>query len=168
MHELINNQRKIAVETKIFEDYLKNLFGAVEETRKKWATIAFISDRKMRRLNNQFRGRNSTTDVLSFPFETDDFLSEPSAVADGFSSPSDSSDKNLQPSATADGSDFLGDIIISLEQAKRQADENDSDLETEIKQLILHGILHLCGYDHETDKGEMNERELELRNNLNI
>ena len=56
--------------------------------------------------------------------------------------------------------------MISLEQAQKQASENDLKLETEIKQLILHGMLHLCGYDHETDDGEMNARELELRENL--
>ena len=141
MHEIINNQRKIAVEPKKFEDFLKNLFEKVEEAQRKSASIAFISDRKMRELNYEFRGKNKTTDVLSFPFEADEF----------------DADK-----------DFLGDIVISLEQAARQAKENDLDLETEIKQLILHGILHLCGYDHETDNGEMNRRELELREVLQI
>jgi probable rRNA maturation factor len=63
---------------------------------------------------------------------------------------------------------YLGDIVISLEQAERQAEENKLGFEAEIKQLILHGILHLCGYDHETDAGEMNERELELRAKLDI
>ena len=103
----------------------------------------FSSDRKMRELNKQFRGKNYATDVLSFPFEE----------------PSDS---------TANQSDFLGDIAISVETATRQAIENNLSFETEIKQLILHGILHLSGYDHETDHGEMNARELELREILKI
>ena len=60
----------------------------------------------------------------------------------------------------------MSDIVISVEQAKKQAKENKLTLESEIKQLILHGLLHLCGYDHETDKGEMNKRELELRRKL--
>jgi probable rRNA maturation factor len=63
---------------------------------------------------------------------------------------------------------FLGDIVISVEQAERQAEENGLSLEGEIKQLILHGVLHLCGYDHETDTGEMNKRELQLRRKLKI
>lgn len=152
MTEIINNQRKIKLDWQIFQTFAENAIKQIEETEQKSATIAFVSDRKMRELNNEFRGKNSTTDVLSFPFEADEFdvLSEPSAVADGFSS------------------NFLGDIIISLEQAQRQAAENDLNLETEIKQLILHGILHLCGFDHETDNGEMNRRELELRDRLNI
>jgi probable rRNA maturation factor len=62
----------------------------------------------------------------------------------------------------------LGDIFISLEQAERQAIENNLDFETEIKQLVLHGILHLCGFDHETDAGEMNKLELELREKLGM
>ncbi|CAL1549078.1 unnamed protein product, partial [Lymnaea stagnalis] len=113
----------------------------IVEAQNKSAAIAFVSDRKMRELNKEFRGKNSTTDVLSFPFESDEFDLE---------------------------QDFLGDIIISLEQAQKQAVENGLDLETEIKQLILHGILHLCGFDHETDNGEMNKRELELRETLQI
>ncbi|MGI8494299.1 MAG: rRNA maturation RNase YbeY, partial [Pyrinomonadaceae bacterium] len=64
--------------------------------------------------------------------------------------------------------DNLGDIIISLEQAERQSKENNLDFETEIKQLILHGVLHLCGYDHETDAGEMNKLELRFREKLRI
>ena len=58
--------------------------------------------------------------------------------------------------------------MISVEQAQQQAVENGLTLEGEIKQLILHGLLHLCGYDHENDNGEMSERELELREQLGI
>lgn len=148
MIEVINNQRKFKLDWQIFQTFAEKAIETIEETENKSTTIAFVSDRKMQALNKQFRGKHSTTDVLSFPFEADEFdvLSEPEAVATG----------------------FLGDIIISIEQAKRQAKENNLDLETEIKQLILHGILHLCGYDHETDAGEMNRRELELREILHI
>jgi probable rRNA maturation factor len=148
MSEIINRQRKIKLERQIFQVFAENVVSQIPETANKSVTIAFVSDRKMRELNKTFRGKNSTTDVLSFPFEADEFeiLSEPSASAGG----------------------FLGDIIISAEQAARQASENDLDLETEIKQLILHGVLHLCGYDHETDNGEMNAKEIELRDKLEI
>jgi len=152
MTEIINNQRKIKLDRQIFQTFAESAIKQIHEAENKTATIAFVSDRKMRELNNEFRSKNSTTDVLSFPFKADEFedLSATSAVADGFSS------------------SFLGDIIISLEQAQRQANENDLNLETEIKQLILHGILHLCGYDHETDNGEMNRREMQLRKKLKI
>jgi len=62
----------------------------------------------------------------------------------------------------------LGDIAISVETAARQARENGLTLNGEISQLILHGILHLSGYDHETDNGEMNKLELKLRKRLGI
>src|SRR5205814_4869038 len=57
---------------------------------------------------------------------------------------------------------FLGDIVISAEQAQRQAKSNRLSLEREIKQLILHGLLHLCGYDHERDKGEIDRKSTRL------
>lgn len=141
MTEIINNQRKFKLDWQIFQTFAEKAIEDIEETENKSTTIAFISDRKMRELNKQFRGKNSTTDVLSFPFEADEFEIE---------------------------ADNLGDIVISIEQAKKQAVENNLDIELEIKQLILHGILHLCGYDHETDNGEMNRRELELRKRLKI
>jgi probable rRNA maturation factor len=62
----------------------------------------------------------------------------------------------------------LGDIAISVETAARQAKENGLTLTGEIAQLILHGLLHLSGYDHETDNGEMNREELRLRKKLGL
>ena len=141
MSEIINRQRKFKFEWHVFQNFAETAVGEIPEAKKKRVSIAFVSDRNMRELNKNFRAKNSTTDVLSFPFEADEF---------------DSS------------ADYLGDIAISIEQAERQAKENNLDLETEIKQLILHGILHLCGYDHETDNGEMNAKELELRDKLRI
>ncbi len=141
MSEVINIQRKIKIETEDFQDFAERAIEIVPETKGNSATIAFISDWKMRELNKTFRGKNSTTDVLSFPFAAAEFEA---------------------------GENNLGDIVISVEQAERQAKENDLDFATEIKQLILHGVLHLCGYDHETDNGKMNETELKLREKLNI
>lgn len=141
MFEIINRQRKISFDWRIFLPFAETAALQIPEIRNKSATIAFVSDKKMRELNNEFRGKDSTTDVLSFPFEADLFETD---------------------------EDNLGDILISAEQARRQAAENNLDFEIEIKQLILHGILHLCGYDHETDAGEMNALELELRDKLGI
>jgi probable rRNA maturation factor len=141
MLEIVNNQRKVKIDLKSFEEFAENTVRKTLETGGKSVTIAFVSDRKMRFLNKTFRGKDATTDVLSFPFEAEAF---------------ERSENNL------------GDIFISLEQAGKQASENNLDFETEIKQLILHGILHLCGFDHETDNGEMNRRELRLRKTLRI
>ena len=70
----------------------------------------------------------------------------------------------------ADDSDKLnlGDIAISVDTAARQAKENGLTFDEEVAQLILHGLLHLSGYDHETDNGEMNRLELRLRRRLGI
>ena len=62
----------------------------------------------------------------------------------------------------------LGDIAISVDTAGAQAKENGLKFDEEVAQLILHGLLHLCGYDHETDNGEMNKLELRLRKRLKI
>lgn len=150
MLQIVDAQRKYRLDPKEFESFGELLAGSIDESTGKRADVAFISDRRMIELNHVFRGKKRTTDVLSFQQELEEF--------------------EVQPPATVDGSDktFLGDIVISVEQAARQAAENGLTLEAEIKQLILHGLLHLCGYDHETDDGEMNARELELREVLGI
>ncbi|MEP6789711.1 MAG: rRNA maturation RNase YbeY [Acidobacteriota bacterium] len=136
-----NLQRKIAIEKSVFEEFATRIKPVTDVGADATFSIAFVPDARIKQLNEFFRGKNTTTDVLSFPREPDEF--DP--------------DK-----------DNLGDIVISAEQAQKQAAENGLTLEGEIKQLILHGLLHLCGYDHETDDGEMNARELELRELLKI
>jgi len=141
MIEVVNRQRKVPVDLERWQLFTGRALQATpaEVTN---VTIAFVSDRHMRELNRHWRGKTGTTDVLSFP-----------AGEDEFSNP--------------DGSN-LGDVVISLEQAARQAKEHDLTVDEEIAQLILHGLLHLCGYDHETDQGEMNRLELKLRKKLRI
>ena len=138
---IVNAQRKISIRAGSFDPFADLITSVVDEARNREFSVAFISDRRMKELNKLFRGKDSTTDVLSFPHEPDEF--DP--------------DKNN-----------LGDIVISVEQAQKQAQENGLTLHGEIMQLILHGVLHLCGYDHDTDNGEMNARELELREELGI
>ena len=101
-------------------------------------SIAVVDDEAMAALNRKFRKKNRTTDVLTFP--ADDSYNEPSATG--------------RP---------LGDIVISVDQARRQAAEEKHSLATEVRYLIVHGLLHALGYDHETDAGEMNALELEVR-----
>lgn len=133
---IVDLQRKICIEKDVIELFVARLCTETEEIAGKHFSVAFVSDRRMKALNKVFRGVNKTTDVLSFPYDRDDFDPD-----------------------TAN----LGDIVISAEQAAKQADDNGLSLDIELKQLILHGALHLCGYDHASDDGEMNLRELELR-----
>ena len=139
MIEVVNRQRKIAVDIERWQAFSERALKSIRKSVSD-ATIAFVSDRQMKDLNKRFRNINRSTDVLSFPAEE----------------------------AGAAASTNLGDIAVSLERATTQAEENGLTLEIEIAQLILHGLLHLCGYDHETDQGEMNRLELQLRRKLGI
>jgi probable rRNA maturation factor len=141
MISIVNKQRRTKIDNERWRIFTAKALRVIKEAKGKGVTVAFVSDRKMRVLNRAFRGVGKTTDVLSFPVEQEEF-----EMFDN----------------------TLGDVVISIEQAERQAIENGLDLETEISQLILHGLLHLCGYDHETDNGEMYAYEFKLRRNLKI
>jgi probable rRNA maturation factor len=141
MIEVVNRQRKVPLDCEGWRTFTARALKVVPANGA-GVTIAFVSDRAMRELNVRWRGKRGTTDVLSFPSAQDEF-----EKSEGTS---------------------LGDVVISVEQATRQAAEHDLSFETEVAQLILHGLLHLCGYDHETDNGEMNRLELRLRRQLGI
>jgi len=108
-------------------------------------------------LNRQYRGVDKTTDVLSFPqISAEELKSIRKARRFGAS--------KLQ---TPDVRLILGDIVINLPKAKRQATEHNLTLYEELKRLIIHGLLHLIGYDHEKDryqKNKMESKEKELFN----
>jgi|SRR5262245_7073162 len=105
-------------------------------------TVAFIRDRAMRRLNLDYRGIDRPTDVLSFAYHEDG------------------------EEAACDETRHIGDVVISVETAYAQARELGLSFEREIERLVIHGALHLAGYDHETDNGEMNRLERKLRKEL--
>ena len=134
MIEVVNRQRRVKIDTGAWAKFAAKALDAIGNNGSS-ATIAFVSDKSIRKLNQQFRGIDKATDVLSFP---------------------------------ADEANNLGDVAVSVETAATQAKENDITFDNEIAQLILHGLLHLSGYDHETDKGEMNRFELKLRRRLRI
>ncbi len=100
--------------------------------------VLLAGDRTLRRLNREYRGKDKATDVLSFPV-AEEFVGQ-----------------------------HGGDLAISVETAKRQAEEHGHLLRDEVKLLLLHGLLHLSGMDHETDRGEMAKRETELRGKLRL
>jgi len=100
--------------------------------------VLLAEDRTLRRLNREFRGKDKATDVLSFPAAVE--------VAD----------------------EFAGDLAISLDTARRQAKAHGHMLRDEVRVLLLHGLLHLQGMDHEVDNGEMAAREAALRTRLRL
>lgn len=101
--------------------------------------VLLTTDRAIRRLNRDFRGKNKATDVLSFPAEA------------GF----------------VDAA-IAGDLAISVDTARRQARQQGHALSVELKVLMLHGLLHLAGYDHEADSGQMARKERRLRATLKL
>ena len=100
--------------------------------------VVITGDTRIRELNRRFRDLDRATDVLSFP--------------DGDELPS--------------GSRLLGEVAISLDTARRQAQELGHSELRELTELTLHGVLHLLGYDHESDEGTMDDLELSLREEL--
>ncbi len=101
-------------------------------------SLVLTGDGRLEELNRTWRGVGAPTDVLSFP--------------DGETLP--------------DGLRFLGEIVISVDTARAQARRLGHSLERELEELTLHGVLHLAGYDHEADGGEMERLELDLREEL--
>jgi probable rRNA maturation factor len=122
-------------------------------------TVAFVRDSAIRKLNRDFRGNDRETDVLSFPLEK--LRPKPASNRKG----EVSGRRDASRSSQSDG-DYLGDVVISTETALRQARQSGLSIEREIDELVIHGVLHLCGYDHATDRGEMNRKELKLRQSL--
>ena len=122
-------------------DVLRRLIiGAVAKMCSHEAEVHLVitGDVMIHELNRRFRDIDRPTDVLSFP--------------DGDELPS--------------GRVLLGEIVISLDAARRQARELGHDEVRELSELALHGLLHLVGYDHERDQGQMNELEIQLRDEL--
>ncbi len=106
-------------------------------------TVAVVSDSRVRRLNRTFRHTDRATDVLSFP--------------------SGELDRGPRRARLRGGVPDLGDIVIAAGVARRQAGAAGHSLQTELRVLALHGLLHLLGYDHERDNGRMARLEARLR-----
>jgi probable rRNA maturation factor len=148
-HAIENRQKSVRVAIRPLRHFLLDVvreLGLTEDC----VAIRLINDTQMARLNHQYRNKPRTTDVLSFPAEE---RRRPS---------------NLQARVRKLRGSFLGDIAISPVVARRNARAYGRQLDHEFRILILHGVLHLLGYDHETDRGEMNRVETRLRRRLGI
>jgi probable rRNA maturation factor len=142
--DFVNRQRIVAIDRNRIERIAAATIvalGKIEKQQRQNAsiTIVFVRDSKIRELNCDYRSKDYATDVLSFPAKVEgtieDFVE----------------------------ADYLGDIVISVDAAMRQAKEAQISFEREVEELVIHGILHLCGYDHENDNGEMNRLEIRMR-----
>jgi probable rRNA maturation factor len=140
--EIVNRQRLCLIDKGRVARLALATLDAVERAGA-GLTIAFVRDRVVRGLNRAHRGKDRATDVLSFP-------------------------AGPWPTGAAAGemADYLGDVVISTDAALRQAEEAGLEFDREVSELVIHGTLHLCGYDHESDGGEMDRLELKLRRKL--
>ena len=126
--DVVVKQRAHRVPASPLAAFVRRLARAKEPGEANALTILLAGDRVMRGLNLRFRGKDATTDVLSFP----------------------SGEGQL-----VDGTRPLGEIVISVAQAARQAEARGHSLSRELRLLLIHGYLHLLGYDHEVDDGSM-------------
>ncbi len=140
--DVVNKQRLLKLERKPIMQLGQAVLARIDRTEGA-ATITFIRDAAMQQLNRDYRGFDKPTDVLAFAYHEQMSDNEP--------------DHNAG---------FLGDVVISVETAARYAREQNIGFETEINWLVIHGLLHLAGYDHETDNGEMRRLERRLRKEL--
>ena len=115
-----NDVRRSGVDGRALVATARRLLGALGEAEA-GVSLSLVDDTAMRALNREYRGRDAPTDVLSFP------LGEP---------------------AHAQLERLLGDVVISVETARRQAAAYDATLQLEIYRLLIHGLLHLKGHDH--------------------
>ena len=146
---ILNRQRAVRLARRPLESFLRR---AQREVGFQGAdvTVCLVSDAEIARLNETFRKKKGPTDVLSFPSA----WRRPARLGG-------------RPKA-ANAGEYLGDIAISPATARRYAKKNGRALSSELCVLILHGVLHLLGYDHETDRGEMDKVESKLRKRLGL
>ncbi len=142
---VLNHQNSVEVDIEAVGAYLVRIKKALGLGGKKW-NVCLVDDQAMRRLNTAYRGKRRPTDVLAFAWEDNDAAGDPLAAREF--------------------AGFLGDVVISADTARRNARREGLRLECEMERLILHGILHLLGYDHETDHGEMASLERTLGERL--
>jgi probable rRNA maturation factor len=134
---LVGNERGLADAAPGLSRWLADIAPAAARGT---VNVSLVSETRIRELNRRFRGRNQATDVLSFPSFN--------GGRDGF---------------RARGRSCLGDIVIARGVARRQARAAGHSERMELRVLALHGLLHLLGYDHESDDGQMSRVEAHLR-----
>jgi probable rRNA maturation factor len=145
-----NRQRTVRVARRPLEAFLRRVQKEVGYPEA-GVTVCLVSDAEMARMNETYRKKHGPTDVLSFPAFR---RRRPARFG--------------QRSAMPGKSEYLGDIAISPATARRYARKRRQSLPRELRVLILHGVLHLLGYDHETDRGEMDRMERKLRKRFGL
>jgi probable rRNA maturation factor len=155
---VINRQRRVSVASPSLKRFFARITRLLHISPHA-ATVCLVTNAQIARWNRLYRSRAKPTDVLSFPSEA--VATEKRTVGRGKPAPSG------RHSALRNGS-YLGDIAIAPAVARRNAQQSGRAFDDEMRVLMLHGVLHLLGYDHERDSGEMERLELRLRGQLGI
>jgi probable rRNA maturation factor len=163
---ILNRQRSVRVSVRDLERFLTRACRAVGIPADA-LTVCLVNNTEMARWNHAYRGKNGPTDVLSFPDDSAHPMQR-KRIGRGQIRPR----KGLRPSGSrasaASSSHYLGDIAIAPAVARRNSRLFGRTFSAEMRILILHGILHLMGYDHETDNGRMDRRERRLRRQMGL
>lgn len=149
---IVNRQRAVRVAMRPLEMFLQGVQSELGLKRTE-VTVAFVSDSEIAGMNETYRKKKGPTDVLSFPAE------QRAGQRKIYRRGAENAEKRRV---------YLGDIAIAPATARRNAKKLGRSLSSELRILILHGVLHLMGYDHETDRGEMERFERRMRRKLEI
>ena len=152
---ILNRQRSVRLSTRALESFLLRVRRELD-LKQAQVTVCLVSDAEIAGMNQSFRKKHGPTDVLSFPAVK---LRKPNRSRRRFIS---------SAPVSSDSEESLGDIAIAPAVAKRNAKNYGRTLPAELKILILHGVLHLLGFDHEADHGEMDRTEKKLRRRLGL
>ena len=164
---ILNQQRRVRVSISGLEKFLAAARKRLRLARRS-LTIALVTDAQIARWNRAYRGKNRPTDVLSFPADVSQAEPATTRKHPQPHSARGARARRLSAPGAASASEYLGDIAIAPAVARRNALRFGRAFDHEMRILILHGILHLLGYDHETDSGEMDRRENRLRRDLGL
>jgi len=156
---VINRQRRVSVASPSLEQFFARITRVLHISPDA-ATVCLVTNAQIARWNRLYRGKTKPTDVLSFASEP--IATNRRATRNGSRSP-----RGRRHSTPRNGS-YLGDIAIAPAVARRNAQQSGRSFDDEMGILMLHGLLHLLGYDHETDAGQMERLELRLRRRLGI
>lgn len=151
---VLNRQKRVRVKVRALDEFLRRA-AALLRLPHDATTICLVTDAKIAGWNRVYRGKNRPTDVLSFP-------------AFAHAQNGDGRMPRSQTSARAAGESYLGDVAIAPAVARRNARAAGRSFDQEMRILALHGLLHLLGYDHESDHGAMERFETRLRRKLRI
>jgi probable rRNA maturation factor len=166
---ILNRQRAVRVARRTLEAFLRRVENEMKLGDSD-VTVCLVSDAEISRMNEAFRKKKGPTDVLSFPAEKHRLASASrrKKIYTEREENTEGAEKGRRKQESRIRETYLGDIAIAPATARHYAKKNGRSLNNELRVLILHGVLHLLGYDHETDRGEMDRIEHKMRRRFGL